>query len=117
MATVDKSEWQAAADLLSKAIHGQPARLEVASQLIGDQVEAEWLPLLGVTYDPKDDLFEIQLEGLDHLVYHPRMFAVRERDGLADSLEVVDGEGAEHILKLRDPIALPPTPVPPLPVR
>ena len=110
MATVDKSNWQAAADLLSKAIHGQPARVEIASRQLGDQVEAEWAPLLGITYDPKDDLFEIQLEGVDHLVSHPRLFAVRERDGLAESLMVIDGEGTEHIVQLRVPIALPPTP-------
>jgi hypothetical protein len=110
MPTVDKSKWQAATDLLSRQIHGQPARLEVASLKLGDQVEAEWTPLLGVTYDPKDDLFEIRLEGLDHLVTHPRQFAIRERAGLADSLMVVDGEGIEHILQLRQPIALPPTP-------
>jgi hypothetical protein len=110
MATVDKSNWQAAADLLSRAIHGQAARVEVASEDLGDQVQAEWAPLLGVTYDPKGNLFEIQLEGLDHLVRDPRLFAVRERDGLADSLAVVDGKGIEHIVQLRDPIALPPTP-------
>jgi len=110
MATVDKSNWRVAADLLSKAIHGQAARVEVVSEDLGDQVEAEWAPLLGVTYDPKDDLFEIQLEGVDHLISHPRTFAVRERDGLADSLAVVDGDGTEHIVQLRDPIALPPTP-------
>jgi hypothetical protein len=107
---VDKSRWQAAAELLSRSIRGQPARLEVASLDFGDQVEAEWAPLLGVSYDPKDDVFEIQLEGVDHLVSHPRMFAVRERAGLADSLAVIDGAGAEHIVQLRQPIALPPAP-------
>jgi hypothetical protein len=110
MATVDKSEWRAATELLSRAIHGQPARLEVASLRLGDQVAAEWAPLLGVSYDPKDDVFEIQLEGLDHLVSHPRMFALREREGLADSLAVIDGEGTEHIVQFRQPIPLPPTP-------
>lgn len=110
MATIDKSKWRVAADLMSKAIHGQPARLEIASQALGDQVEVEWAPLLGVTYDPKDDIFEIQLQGLDHLISHPRMFAVRERDELAESLVVVDGDGAEHIVRFRDPIPLPPTP-------
>ncbi|HEX4709634.1 DUF5335 family protein [Phenylobacterium sp.] len=110
MPNVDKSKWQAAADLLSRAIHGQPARLEVASLRLGDQVEAEWAPLLGVTYDPKDNLFEIRLQGLDHLITDPRLFAIREREGLADSLAVTDGEGIEHLLLLRQPIALPPTP-------
>jgi hypothetical protein len=110
MATIDKTNWQAAADLLSRVLHGQPARLEVASLSIGDQIEAEWGPLLGISYDPKDDLFDIQLQGVDHLVRHPRLFAIRERDSLADGLLVVDGEGAEHIVQLREPVALPPTP-------
>jgi hypothetical protein len=108
MATVDRSNWQAAADLLSKAIHGKPARLEVASKRLGDQVEADWAPLQAVTYDPRHDQFEIQLEGLDHWVSHPRLFAVREKGGLTDSLMLVDGDGAEHIVQLREPIALPP---------
>jgi hypothetical protein len=111
MPVVDKSKWQAAAELLSRSIHGQPARLEVAGLRLGDQIEAEWAPLRSVSYDPKDDLFDIQLEGVDHLVRHPRSFAVRERGGLADSLAVVDGEGDEHIVQLREPILLPPTPV------
>lgn len=95
---------------MSRVLHGQPARLEVASTRIGDQVAAEWAPLLSVTYDPKDDLFEIQLKGLDHLVRHPRTFAIREVDSLAESLAVIDGEGTKHIVQLREPIALPPTP-------
>jgi hypothetical protein len=113
MAMVDKPNWRTAAELLSRAVHGQMARLEVASPSIGDQVEADWAPLRGLAYDPKDDLFEILLEGVDHLVAHPQRFAIRERGGRADSLAVLDEAGAEHILMLREPIALPPTPAPP----
>lgn len=110
MEMVDKSNWQPAADMLSRTMRGRLARLEVAALSIGDQIEAEWTPLLGVSYDPKDDLFEIQLEGVDHLVRHPRTFAIRERGGLADSVSMVDEEGAEHIVTLREPIMLPQTP-------
>ena len=111
MAMVEKPNWQTAAELLSRAIHGQMARLEVASPSLGGQIAVEWAPLRGVAYDPKDDLFEIQLEGVDHLVSHPRTFAIRERGGEADSLEVVDEQGVEHIVQLRHPIALPSAPV------
>lgn len=112
MAQLDKTKWKAATELLSRELHGQPAQLEIASEQIGDQIAVEWAPLLGVAYDPKDDLFEIQLQGVDHLVSHPRTFAIHENGaGLADSLEVVDDEGAEHIVKLRHPMALPPTPL------
>lgn len=110
MAMVEKAKWQAAADLMSRAIHGQAARLEVVGPALGDQVAAEWAALRGITYDPKDDLFEIQLEGLDHLVRHPRQFAIDERAGRAHSLEVVDDAGTQHILQMREPVALPPPP-------
>ena len=39
--------------------------IEIASLSICDQIEAEWLPLLGIVYDPKDDIIEVALEGLD----------------------------------------------------
>jgi hypothetical protein len=108
MATVDRSQWEATAELLSRAIHGQQAQLEIAGAGVGRQIAVEGAPLRGLAYDPKDDLFEIQLEGIDHLVSHPQMFAVRERGGTADSFAVVDGEGVEHIVQLREPILLPP---------
>ena len=110
MAMVEKVKWQATANLLSRAIHGQAARLEVVSAALGDQAEVEWRPLRGITYDPKGDLFEIQLEGVDHLVRHPRLFAIQESAGQAQSVAVVDEAGTEHILQLREPIPLPPIP-------
>lgn len=113
MAMVDKGDWREAADLLSRTIHGQLARLEVADTAFGELVAADWAPFGAVSYDPHEDMFEIQLEGLGHLVFHPRMFAIVEQNGLADSLAMVDGHGAQHIVQLREPIALPPTPDPP----
>lgn len=46
---------------------GKQAEIEVALLDIGDQIEAEWVPLLGITYDPKDDPVVVLLDGLDHL--------------------------------------------------
>jgi len=46
--------------------------IEVASLDLGDQVQAKWLPLIGITYDPKDDVVEVALEGLDHMIHRPR---------------------------------------------
>jgi hypothetical protein len=37
--------------------------IETASLKLGGQVAAEWLPMIGLSYDPKDDLIEIALEG------------------------------------------------------
>ena len=69
---IDKGDWRAFFDWLSQSLLGARAEIEVASLDLGDQIEAEWLPLLGITYDDKDDLLEVALDGLDHLIYGPR---------------------------------------------
>ncbi len=66
-------------------------------------MEAEWLPLLGLVFDPKNDLVEVALDGVDHMIPKPREIYVD--DGLRSpmSIEIVDAEGAKQIIKLRDP--------------
>jgi hypothetical protein len=41
-----KAEWQRYFDRISKAVIGKRAEIEIASLALGDQIEAEWLPLL-----------------------------------------------------------------------
>jgi hypothetical protein len=107
--TVDKAEWQNLCDRLSRALAGKRAEIEVTSLALGDQIEAAWLPLLGITYDPKGDLIEMALEGVDHLISHPRQLSVQQAPGGGvASIMVVDDSGAQQILRLRDPLLLPP---------
>jgi hypothetical protein len=104
---LDKSQWRVFCDHLSKTLIGKRAEIEVASLSLGDQIEVEWLPLLGISYDPKDDIVEILVEGVDHLIHAPREFYVDESGGGLTSLEIVDGDGVPQIVKLRDPLMLP----------
>jgi hypothetical protein len=50
---LENSEWRVYFDLISKALTGKRAEIEVASLKLGDQIEAEWLPLFGISYDPR----------------------------------------------------------------
>ena len=50
--TVDKKRWDGFLDQLSKGLEGRRAEISVASLDLGSQVEAEWLPFLGMTYEP-----------------------------------------------------------------
>jgi hypothetical protein len=104
---LDKKEWRSFLDGMSKVLEGEQAEIEVVSLALGDQIEAEWLPFLGITYDPKDDVVEIALEGVDHLIEHPREIYVDDNVNGIVSVEVVDAEGARQIVKLREPLALP----------
>lgn len=94
-------------DLLSRALQGRAADVEVASAALGDQFEAEWIAFKGISYDRKNDAVNLSLESFDHQVSHPRALHVRAKEGRLESLEIVDGDGAKHILKFKEPLMLP----------
>jgi hypothetical protein len=104
---LDKKQWRTFFDGISTMLEGKRAEIEVASLRLGDQVEAEWLPLLGITYDPKDDIVEVALEGLDHLIPKPREIYVEDGAEGMMAFEIVDADDERQIIKLRDPHMLP----------
>ena len=93
---LEKPEWHPYFESISKAVIGKRA-----------EIEAEWLSLIGVVYDPKDDRLEIALDGLDHLIPHPQQVYIDEKEGQLNSLEVIDRDGVAQIVQLRDPLMLP----------
>ena len=103
---LDKAEWRPFLDGISKLLEAKEVEIEVASLSLGDQVQAKWLPLHGVTYDSKDDMVEVALEGLDHMIPHPREIYAQEGTAGLASLEVVDSTGAKQIVKFRDQLLL-----------
>ena len=107
---LDKKEWRSFFDRFSTTLDGKQAEIEVVSLRLGDQVEAHWLPLLGIAYDPNDDIVEVALEGLDHLIPKPREVYLEEGAGGLAALEIVDSDDVKQIIKLRDPLMLPAPP-------
>ena len=106
---LDKTKWQAFFDRVSKGLIGKRAEIEIASLALGSQIEAEWLPLFGIVYDPKNDIIEIALEDLDQMVRTPREVYIDDSPSGLASVQIIDGDGARHIIKLRDPLMLPPS--------
>lgn len=104
---LDKGAWQQYFDYMSRGLEGIQAEIAVAALPLGDQIETEWLPVLGITYDPKGDVLEIALDGIDHLIYKPREIYVDATAGELMSLEIVDGESGRQVVKLREPLMLP----------
>jgi hypothetical protein len=92
---------------MSKALLGKWAEIEVASLELGDQIVAEWVPLLGITYDSRDDLVDVALDRANHLIRHPKEILVdMSATGLA-SVAVIDQDGARQVVKLKEPLMLP----------
>ena len=106
--TVPKSEWRRFFDRMSKALPGKLAEIEVASLDLGDQIVAEWVPLLGVTYDSQDDLVDVALDRFDHLIRHPKAIMADEADEGVTSVAIVDADGTRQVVKFRSPLLLPP---------
>ena len=105
---IDKSGWRAALDTLSKSLSGKQAEIEIAALSLGDQIAAEWVPLIGIAYDSKDDIVEVALEGLDHIISRPRELHFRQQGGaVVSALEIVDADGVRNIVKFREPLMLP----------
>jgi hypothetical protein len=105
---LEKTEWQLFFDRMSKALTGKRAEIEIDSLTLGHQIEAKSLPLLGMVYDPKSDVLEIALEGLDHMIPHPQQVFVEMEGPELTGVEIIDRDGLKQLVQLRDPLMLPP---------
>ncbi len=104
---LDRESWAAYFDSVSKVLTGKQAEIDVESLALGVQVASRFAPLHGITYDHKSEMLEIMLERWEHNISHIDEIWV-DRDGISlNSIRVVDSDGVEQIIKLRDPLMLP----------
>ena len=102
---IEKMNWTSYFDEATKQIIDgkgpKQAEIRILAPISGAQVESDWKPLLGITYDHKDNLLEVAMEHLDHLIVHPDDIYIHEgNDGVLRSMEVIEGD-TKHIVELR----------------
>lgn len=106
--SINKAEWEAFCAAVSKMLDGRTAEIEVASLDLGDQIVKEWAPLIGITYDPEDDIIDIALEDdVDHIVDHPQELIADIDDMSINAIQITDADGRRHLVRLRDALMLP----------
>lgn len=103
-----RQTWGTYFNTLSEAVAGTGAGIEVASMDFGDQRVVEWLPLLGITYDAHDDLIDVSLPGLNHLIRQPKEVQITESPLGVRGLAVICDDGSIQVLTLKTPLQLPP---------
>jgi hypothetical protein len=103
-----KTEWRGFFDRMSKSLLGKWAEIEVASLDLGDQIVDEWVPMLGITYDSRDDLLDVGLDRGNRLIRNPCTIDVEDGAGGLAAVAVIDAEGARHVIRMKEPLALPP---------
>jgi hypothetical protein len=105
---IDKKDWAAFCDGVSRVLEGSNVEIEVNSLDLGSQLERGWAPWISISYDPEDDIIEIALEGVDHLVNGPREMVADLDDREINALQITDGDGRKHLVRLRDALLLSP---------
>jgi hypothetical protein len=99
------NEWRPFLDQMTHEPSSKWAELEIASLDLGNQIVARDMRLLGIVYDARNDLLEINLDAIDHLVFKPREIFV---DGPpVATVAVRSDDGALQIVHLREPVLLP----------
>ena len=75
--------------------------VEILSPDLGDQFAAEGAHLYGITYDPKDNSLEFELEGGDHRVTQPKeVWTAEELDGFIKAIEIVRDDGTREVARV-----------------
>lgn len=102
-----KAEWRSYLDRIARALIGRRAAIEIRSPQFSNDIQAEWLPLQGISYDPKKDILEIAVSGLKHMIRKPLHLIVEEDSGQLATLEIIDQDGLSQIVRLREEAARP----------
>ncbi|MGD8426468.1 MAG: DUF5335 family protein [Balneolaceae bacterium] len=103
---IDKKEWKQYFDSFSMKFlkDEQPEYIEIQilSETLGAQTEMSWTPLKGITYDPKSDLLEIQIDKMEHLISHPEEIYVEEvENGWVTGMQITQKSGEKNIIDIR----------------
>jgi hypothetical protein len=108
MTVIPKAEWIAYSRQVTQRLADRLVEIEGASLLFGAQPQPIWVQLTGLVYDPKNDLFEVAMDGLNHSVRQPcEIHATRSVNGL-EKLIIIDASGRRHFMRFREPLRLPP---------
>jgi hypothetical protein len=100
---LDEEEWGWYFDQAAAALRGRKATVEVVAPDVGAQFAAAGLDIIGITYDHKDRLLEIALDGMDHLIRDPQEIYVNETPRGLDAVEATDVGGRKHIVQIAGP--------------
>jgi hypothetical protein len=107
---IPQTDWVDFFAGFSKTHEGDEAQLHIIGRAFGDQEEAAWMPLAGLSYDPHHHQLFISVGGmsgrypahLTHMIDGPRQVHVRYNDeGEVSSLIIVAPDKTETRVRLR----------------
>ena len=103
---LDKCGWHAYFDALSQVLQGKEAQIDVNALDVGCQFAPGFTPLLAIAYDPRIDILEVLIDALDYSISNVRDIFVDHEGMTVHSVHVIDGDGVQQVIRLRDPMLL-----------
>jgi hypothetical protein len=77
------------------------ADVELLSPTLGDQPAATGSHLLGITYEPKRNVLEVELESGDVRTFQPKeVWVVEEENGFVRAVEIVRDDDARELIQV-----------------
>ncbi len=101
---LDKAQYQSYFQLMNKTLNNEQVELEVMGLDIGDQIEADWIQLDGISYDPEKDTLNIDTKPLAHTIHAPSEIIVASEGTFVSAIRVKDSENHSHILKFHSKV-------------
>lgn len=103
---ITKRQWQKYFDTFSikflKDKQPEYIEIQVMSEEFGVQPNTQWTLLKGITYDPKSDILQIQVDKMEHLISHPEeIYVNEEKDGWVTGMLVIQKGGERNIIDIR----------------
>jgi len=75
---------------------------EVIEPELGEQVALQGARLLGITYDPKANALEFELDAGDHRIFDPQeVWAIEEQDGFLSAVAVDHPNGTREVVSVQ----------------
>jgi hypothetical protein len=106
MKPIAREDWEGFFDGLSQVLANRKVGVEIAGEDVGDQLQLVDTLLTGLSYDPRDDAFDVVTPQLDHRVEHPREIWIDEsREGLKQVI-VIDADGRRQLVNIQPPLSV-----------
>ena len=104
---IKKQDYHTYFDDISKFFEDDLVEIKVIGLKLGDQVEADYIALKGITYENKADEIYLYLDdGLEHVIRNPVDVYVDEGEFGLNEIVIKCAHGHLHLVKFKHAIAV-----------
>jgi hypothetical protein len=104
---IQKENYHSYFENFSKVIPNELVEIEVMGLDLGDQIEADFVTLKGITYESKNNqLFFYLADNLEHIIKNPvEIYVDNDEIGIKE-IAIKCGQGHLHLIKLKHAVEL-----------